>query len=78
MSPEVHEFINQQLAMRDRLHQDDLKGQLADIGRALCAYHDDFQQSQDESMDLELGEIYREQLRNIFKVLERQGVKFER
>ena len=45
------------------------------IARDLDPYFADFAASYEEPMDLELGEIYREQLKNIFMLLKRHGIR---
>ena len=43
-----------------------------DILRKLSAIRSDFEESKDEPMDLELGEIYKNHLANVFKIIERE------
>lgn len=48
---------------------------LQDIANALRAEYQDFMASIDDEMDIELGEIYREKLKSIFRILEGKGIK---
>lgn len=43
-----------------------------DILRELSAIRSDFNESKSEPMDLELGEIYKNHLDNVFKIIERE------
>lgn len=47
----------------------------SEIAEALRAEFDDFIASENDEMDVELGEIYRVKLQNIRKILNRKGVK---
>lgn len=46
-----------------------------DIAYELKSIFADFCESEHDEMDVELGEIYRNHLRNVFKVLRDKGVK---
>lgn len=50
---------------------------LQDIARALKAEYGDYSETKDKPMDKMLGEIYREKLKQIFKILEQKGIKVE-
>ena len=50
---------------------------LQDIARALKAEYGDYAETKDSPMDVMLGEIYREKLKQIFKILEQKGIKVE-
>ena len=50
---------------------------LRDIGNDLKAEYRDFMDSEKDEMDVTLGEIYREKIKNIFKILEKKGVKVD-
>lgn len=58
----------------EALKRNDMNALLADIGSAVKPYYDDFMESRSDSMDVELGEIYRETLNSVFKALIRKGV----
>lgn len=50
---------------------------LQDIARALKAEYGDYAETKDAPMNEMLGEIYREKLKQIFKILEQKGIKVE-
>lgn len=50
---------------------------LQDISRALKAEYGDYAETKDVPMNEMLGEIYREKLKQIFKILEQKGIKVE-
>lgn len=50
---------------------------LQDIARALKAEYGDYAETKDIPMNEMLGEIYREKLKQIFKILEQKGIKVE-
>ena len=50
---------------------------LSDIANELKTIHKDFVESASDPMDGVLGEIYREQIRNIFKILKNKGIEVE-
>lgn len=50
---------------------------LNDISRSLKAEYEDFAETQDVPMNETLGEIYREKLKQIFKILYQKGIKME-
>ena len=54
--------------------EDSLQALLKDIGRSLKAEYEDFFLSENDEMDLILGEIYRGKLKNIAKILKRKGI----
>lgn len=45
------------------------------IARTLKCFYEDFCESEHDEMDVELGEIYRAHLHNLFKALQREGVE---
>lgn len=59
----------------DALKKNDESALLRDIGNDLKTDYSDFKDSENDEMDITLGEIYREKIRNIFKILEKKGVK---
>ena len=63
---------------REEEHKNGYQTCANDIARDLWACFDDFMDSIDDPMDEELGEIYREKLKGIFKALEKRGVDFEK
>lgn len=58
----------------DTFMKDSEQALRADIAKALKNPHIDFIESEFDVMDVELGEIYRESLRSIFKILEGKGI----
>lgn len=50
---------------------------LQDIARALKPEYGDYDETKDMPMSEMLGEIYREKLKHIFKILEQKGIKVE-
>ena len=50
---------------------------LSDIANELKAIYQDFMESESDQMDEILGDIYREHIRNIFKILKNKGIKVE-
>jgi len=50
---------------------------LSDIANELKAIYQDFMESSSDQMDEVLGEIYREHIRSIFKILKNKGVEVE-
>ena len=46
-------------------------------GQKLQIEYDDFMSAVDMPMSIELGENLRDQMKNIFKALEKLGIKFE-
>ena len=61
----------------DALKKNDEAGLLRDIANDLKAQYSDFKDSEGDVMDEQLGEIYREKIRNIFKILEKKGIRME-
>ena len=59
------------------LKKNDERSLLNDIAIELRAEYQDFVESESEEMDVLLGEIYREKVRNIFKILSKKGIKME-
>ena len=58
----------------DALKKNDEEGLLKDIANELKAEYGDFIDSENDEMDITLGEIYREKIRNIFKILDKKGI----
>ena len=50
---------------------------LNDVARSLRAEYGDFAETQNVPMNETLGEIYREKLKQIFKILDQKGIKME-
>lgn len=50
---------------------------LQDIARALKAEYGDYIETKDAPMNTMLGEIYREKLKQVFKILDQNGIKVE-
>lgn len=59
------------------LKKDDETALLKDIASDLKAEYRDFIDSMADDMDIQLGEIYREKLKNIFKILNKKGITME-
>jgi hypothetical protein len=59
------------------LKKNDEEAMLKEIADALRTEYIDYIDSKDDPMDLELGEIYKEKIKNIFKILENNGVKVD-
>ena len=57
--------------------EDTQESLLKDIARALKAEYGDYVETKDQPMDEMLGEIYREKLNHVFRILEQKGVKVE-
>lgn len=74
---------NQEIDERKRLndaqvqYREDSRTSLQDIARALKAEYGDYAETKDAPMSEMLGEIYREKLKQIFKILEQKGIKVE-
>lgn len=54
--------------------QSEIANGLSAAGRDLWAEYSDFMSSINDPMDLTLGEIYREKIKAIFRILERNGI----
>ena len=61
----------------DALKKNDEAAILQDIANSLKMEYMDFQESEEEKMDSVLGEIYREKLRSIFRILAQKGVRMD-
>ena len=61
----------------DAMKKNDESALLKDIGNGLKAEYSDFKASENDEMDITLGEIYREKIRHIIKILEDKGVKVD-
>lgn len=59
------------------LKKNDEGALLQDIANELKAEYQDFVESVSDQMDRDLGEIYREKLKNIFKILAQKGIRME-
>ena len=59
------------------LKKNDESAMLQDIANELKAEYQDFIASVSDPMDEDLGEIYREKLKNIFKILSKKGITME-
>ncbi len=57
------------------LKKNDESALLQDIANELKAEYQDFVDSISDQMDKDLGEIYREKLKNIFRILDKKGIK---
>lgn len=76
------ENVNRKLKERENLNaaqvqyrKDSQESLLQDIATALKAEYGDFEAAKDVPMDGTLGEIYKEKLSNVFKILEQKGVQ---
>lgn len=70
--------LNESVSLASSLEtyrEDSESAMLQDIGNALRAEYEDFIASVNDDMDIELGEIYREKLKSIFRILEGKGIK---
>ena len=77
---EAEKEVNDRKALNDAfgaLKKNDENALLHDIADDLKAEFKDFVASENDEMDLQLGEIYREKIKNIFKILEKKGIKME-
>ncbi|MCQ2495991.1 MAG: hypothetical protein MJ131_05310 [Lachnospiraceae bacterium] len=61
----------------DALKKNDEGALLKDIANELKAEYRDFKASEADDMDIQLGEIYRVKIENIFKILDKKGIKVE-
>ncbi len=59
----------------DALKDNDIESLYKDIASALKSEYMDFIETESDQMDEELGEIYREKIKNIFKILDNKGIK---
>lgn len=55
----------------------DEKARLARISRELKFEYQDFVSAEDFEMTIDLGENMREQLKNIFRIFEKEGISFK-
>lgn len=74
--------VNQEVDERKKLNdaqvqyrEDSQASLLQDIARALKPEYGDYAETKDAPMNEMLGEIYREKLKQIFKILEQKGIK---
>lgn len=76
----AQEEINERKAANDAfttIKQNDIGSLLSDIAESLKPEYRDFSDSIKDKMDVNLGEIYREKIRNIFKILNSKGIRME-
>lgn len=59
------------------LKKNDETALLQDIANELKADYQDLVETESDPMDIELGEIYREKLKNVFKILSKKGITVE-
>ena len=67
MDSQVQEYIK----ATDALHKANMQGFKNDILDSVRAIRADFELSKNDNMDEVLGEIYRNHLENIFKIIDR-------
>lgn len=68
-----------QMNMDQVTYQENSENDLLDsIARSLRMEYQDYIESASDDMDIELGEIYREKIANIFKILEQKGIKVQK
>lgn len=76
----AEQIITEHKALNDSfssVKKQDEMALLNDIADEISAEYKDFKESQADDMDIVLGEIYREKLKNVFRILERKGIKME-
>ena len=61
----------------DAMKANDEKALLKDIASDLSAIYKDFKDSEKVEMNMVLGEIYREKIKDVFSILEKKGIKVE-
>lgn len=61
----------------DALKKNEENAILNDIANGLKAEYRDFMDSEKDEMDIDLGEIYREKIKNIFRILKKKGIQVE-
>ena len=59
------------------LKKNDEAALFKDIANELKADYQDFIETESDPMDVELGEIYREKIKNVFKILRNKGISME-
>ena len=59
------------------LKRNDEQGLLMDIAQDLKVTYKQLKRSENKEMDVELGEIYREMLKKVFKLLDKKGIRME-
>ena len=77
---EIQKVVDERTKLNEaqvQYREDAQNSLLEDIARALKAEYGDYIESKDSPMDEMLGEIYREKLKQIFKILEQNGIKVE-
>lgn len=76
----ANQTANERKALNDaqvQYRKDSKVALLNDIARSLRAEYGDFAETKDIPMNETLGEIYREKLKQIFKILDQKGIKME-
>ena len=63
------------VSAQKQYREDSEKALLEEIARSLNAEYSDFIESLDMPMNEMLGEIYREKLKQVFKILKQKGIK---
>lgn len=66
------------LKASDALKKHDIQGVYNDIASSLVGYYADYVDTQSIEMDVGLGEVYREQLGQVYKILRKKGVDFQK
>lgn len=74
MTAEERRDVDRLLRAVDAIHSDRVTSALNDIADVIKPFAEDFRNSEHDEMDELLGEIYRESLRQIFKILKSKGV----
>ena len=59
----------------ETFREDSESALLKEIASSLRAEYTDFVESENDEMDIVLGEIYREKIKSIFRILERKGIQ---
>ena len=62
---------------QEQYREDAMESMKQDIAKALKAEYGDYKESKDVAMSEMLGEIYREKLKQIFRILEQKGIRVE-
>lgn len=74
MTREEEKEVRDLIVAIDSLHENDMIGYKKDIARSLKNIYADLQDSKDDEMDVELGEIYRELLKEVFYILGKHDI----
>ena len=78
MLEKAEKEVRERAALNDAfgaLKKNDESAMLKDIAEELGAIYKDYIDSESDKMDVELGEIYREKLKEIFKILDKKGIR---